>query len=110
VHELSIAEGMVEAILERTGDARVSRVFVAIGKLSCVEPEAIRFCFELCARGTAVDGALLEISEVSGRASCGACGAQEFEVDGAAPLCSCGSADLRIVAGDRMLLTAVETA
>jgi hydrogenase nickel incorporation protein HypA/HybF len=110
VHELSIAEGVVDAIRERTGDARVVRIFLEIGKLSCVEPEAVRFCFELCARGTSVEGAALDIEEVPGRARCGGCGAEDVEVDGAIPLCRCGSADLEVVAGDRMLVRAVEIA
>jgi hydrogenase nickel incorporation protein HypA/HybF len=66
VHELSIAESVVDGVRERTGDARISRVFLQVGLLSCVEPEAIRFCFELCAEGTAVEGAALEIEEVPG--------------------------------------------
>jgi hydrogenase nickel incorporation protein HypA/HybF len=109
VHELSIAEGMIEAICERTGDARIGRVFVEIGTLSCVEPEAVRFCFELAARGTGVEGAVLEIDEVPGRARCGGCGADDVSIDGSIPLCPCGSADLQVFAGDRMRITAVET-
>jgi hydrogenase nickel incorporation protein HypA/HybF len=109
VHELSIAEGVVEAIRERTGDARIARVFLEIGKLTCVEPDAIRFCFELCARGTGAEGAALEIEEVPGKASCLACGAG-FEAEGAFPLCRCGSADVEVLGGDRMLVRAVEIA
>jgi len=110
VHELSIAEGMVDAIRERTGDAPIARVFLQIGRLSCIEPGAIRFCFELCARGTGAERAVLEIEEIPGRASCGACGAEGFEVDGALPICRCGSADVKVISGDRMLVSAVEIA
>ena len=110
MHELSIAESVVEAVRERTGDARIARVFLGIGKLSCIEPEAVRFCFELCARGTSVQGAALEIDEVAGRARCRGCGAEDVEIEGAIPLCRCGSADLQVVAGERMLVTAVEIA
>jgi hydrogenase nickel incorporation protein HypA/HybF len=108
VHELGIAEGIVEAIRERTGDARVARVFLEIGRLSCVEPEAIRFCFEVVAKGTGVEGAVLEIDEPPGRARCHGCGAEEVALDGPLPLCGCGSADLEVLSGDRMSLVAVE--
>lgn len=110
MHELAITESMVEAIRERTGDARVARVFLEIGKLSCVEPEAVRFCFELAAKGTGAEGAILEIEEIPARARCRDCGAEDVELEGALPLCRCGSADLAIVAGDRLRLTAVELA
>jgi hydrogenase nickel incorporation protein HypA/HybF len=66
VHELSIAESVIEGVCERTGDARVARVFLRVGGDSCVAPHAIRFCFDLCAAGTAVEGAALEIEEVPG--------------------------------------------
>lgn len=110
MHELGIAENVVDAVLARMGDARVARVFLEVGRLTCVEPDAIRFCFELCARGTTVEGATLEIDEVPGRARCGACGADPVEVDGPFLLCACGSAALEVLAGDRLRVTAVETA
>jgi hydrogenase nickel incorporation protein HypA/HybF len=68
VHELSIAASVVDGVCERTGDARIARVFLRVGGDSCVAPDAIRFCFELCAQGTAVEGAALEIEEVPGEA------------------------------------------
>jgi len=110
VHELGIAEGIVEAIRERTGDARVARVYLEIGRLSCVEPEAIRFCFELVAKGTGVEGAFLEIAETPGRARCRGCGDPDVALQGPIPLCRCGSADLEVLSGDRMSLVAVEIA
>jgi hydrogenase nickel incorporation protein HypA/HybF len=42
------------------------RVRLEIGRLSSVMPEAIRFCFDVCARGTALEGAELEIVELAG--------------------------------------------
>jgi hydrogenase nickel incorporation protein HypA/HybF len=66
VHELSIAASVVDGVCERTGDARIARVFLRIGRESCVAPDAIRFCFDLCAHGTAVEGAALEVEEAPG--------------------------------------------
>ncbi|BDG01378.1 hydrogenase maturation nickel metallochaperone HypA/HybF [Anaeromyxobacter oryzae] len=110
MHELAIAESVVDAVGERVGGARVTRVLVEVGRLTCVEPDALRFCFEACARGTALEGAALEIVEVSARATCRTCGARDAEVDARVPLCACGSADLELVAGDRLLVQAVEVA
>jgi hydrogenase nickel incorporation protein HypA/HybF len=67
MHELALTDGVVEAVRERLGDARVLRVRLAIGRLTAVVPDAIRFCFEVCTHGTSLDGALLEIDEVEGR-------------------------------------------
>jgi hydrogenase nickel incorporation protein HypA/HybF len=66
VHELAIAEAVIDGIRDQIGVARVTRVFLEVGTLSCVEPDAIRFCFELCAQGTTVEGAAVEIAPVPG--------------------------------------------
>jgi hydrogenase nickel incorporation protein HypA/HybF len=110
VHELAIAEGVVEVVAERIGAARAVRVILRVGRLTCVEPEAVRFCFEACARGTPVEGAALEIVDVPARARCRACGAPELEVDARIPLCACGSADLELVSGEELSVAAVEVA
>jgi hydrogenase nickel incorporation protein HypA/HybF len=70
MHELGITLEMIEAISERMseeGPGRVRRVVVEIGKLSAVFPDAIRFSFELCAKGTLLEGSELEIIETSGQ-------------------------------------------
>ena len=73
MHELSIASGIVEICAERAGDARVTRVRLEIGQLSAVMPDAVRFCFDVCARNTVLEGAALEIVETPGRAVCRDC-------------------------------------
>lgn len=42
------------------------RVVVEIGRETAVLPDAVRFCFDLCAEGTVVEGAELEIVELMG--------------------------------------------
>ena len=63
MHELSIAQSIVEMVCERAGEARVHRLTLVIGKLSAVMPDALRFCFDVCAEGTVLEGAALEIIE-----------------------------------------------
>jgi hydrogenase nickel incorporation protein HypA/HybF len=66
MHELAITESLVDCIRENVGDARVVRVVVEIGRASGVAQSAVRACFEVCARGTVVEGAELEIVEPPG--------------------------------------------
>ena len=51
------------------------RVRLEIGQLAAVMPDAMRFCFDVCARNTVLEGAALEIVEIPGRALCDDCGA-----------------------------------
>ncbi len=108
MHELAIAESIVEAIGARCGDARVTRVRLSVGRLSGVVPDAIRFCFDLAAAGTTVDGARLDIEEPDGWARCRSCDGQ-FRVDDLILLCSCGSADVEVLRGQDLTIRSVET-
>lgn len=107
MHELSIAESVVEAVLQRTGDQRVTVIRIQIGRLSGVVPDALTFCFELATSGTALEGAVLEIQECPGRVHCRACD-REAESADQFLLCPCGSADVDVVAGRELQLTSVE--
>jgi hydrogenase nickel incorporation protein HypA/HybF len=64
MHELAICEAMVAGVSERVGDVKISRVVLEIGKLTAVLPDALRFCFDLCAEGTNLEGAMLDIREI----------------------------------------------
>jgi hydrogenase nickel incorporation protein HypA/HybF len=107
VHELAIAESIVEQISERLPDANIRAVRLRVGELSGVEQSAISFCFELATEGTPLAGAVLEIERVPASCRCEACG-QVFRPYDQVPLCECGSASVTIVAGDELQIESVE--
>lgn len=109
MHELSVAQSVVDAVLERTGERHVTTVRLQVGRLSGVVPDALLFCFDLAVAGTPLDGATLEIEEPTGRAHCRGCGA-EFALRDLVLLCDCGSADVEVMAGRELQLTSVEVA
>jgi hydrogenase nickel incorporation protein HypA/HybF len=109
MHELAITEGVIEAVTERIGNAKVIRVLLEIGKLSGVIPEAIRFCFDIASDGTPLGGAVLQIIETPGRARCRECGAR-IEIEGPIALCACGSANLEFIGGTDLRIKEVEVA
>lgn len=106
MHELSITESLVSAVLEQV-DGEVRAVTVVIGRLSGVVPDSLRFCFDVCTRGTRLEGAVLEIIEPIGRACCRTC-RLVAEVSDGIPLCACGSADLDILEGRELSVKHVE--
>ncbi|MFL6160586.1 MAG: hydrogenase maturation nickel metallochaperone HypA [Jatrophihabitantaceae bacterium] len=109
MHELTIAESIVEAVRARIGERRVSQVRLQIGQLSGVSVDSLRFCFDLAVLGTTLDGARLDIEERAGRARCAGC-EQDFGVSDLILLCPCGSADVRILEGDELRIMSVEVA
>src|SRR5262249_43161695 len=107
MHELAITESMVATVAERVGETRVARLRLQVGTLAGVVPHALQFCFEVCARGTVLEGATLEIDEIPARGSCRQCGA-EIAMASFLDLCTCGSAELDVLAGQELRIKHVE--
>lgn len=107
MHELALTDGIVQLVRERLGDERVARVRLEVGRLMAVVPEAMRFCFDVCSRGTSLDGATLEIDEVAARIRCARCG-EETQLEDAIALCPCGSAEVEVIAGNELRIKEVE--
>jgi len=67
MHELSIALSMIDEIEEQVRkheNANVRTIYLRIGVLSGVDPEALRFAYELAAEGTPLAEARLEIDSI----------------------------------------------
>jgi hydrogenase nickel incorporation protein HypA/HybF len=116
MHELALVEAVIQAVEEKLPaelgaqrGVRVVRVRLRVGPLAAVVPDAMRFCFDVCTRGTRLDGAALEIELAEVEARCRSCDAR-FLLASALPLCACGSADLAIERGDELLIRDVEVA
>jgi hydrogenase nickel incorporation protein HypA/HybF len=107
MHELGLAQEIVEIVSERAGGARVTRVVLEIGKLAVVLPDALRFCFDLCVESTALEGADLVILETPGLARCRACGG-DVRLDRPLGQCACGSTDLEWLSGEELKIKEFE--
>jgi hydrogenase nickel incorporation protein HypA/HybF len=107
MHELALTESIVQTIRQRLGQRRVVRVKLAVGRLVGVVPEALQFCFELCAQGTSLEGARLEIEPIAARGECRVCGAVHQLME-PLPICPCGSVDLAVTGGDALTIQEVE--
>lgn len=111
MHELSLTQGVLNILEDyaKTNDfSRVKTVWLTIGQLSSVEPEAMTFCFDTVMKGTIADGAKLEIISEPGQAICIECGA-ETEINSHIAECpKCGSYKLHICGGDEMRVKELE--
>jgi len=67
MHELSIASGLVEKLLEfsaQNPDCAILEVRLDLGELSHIDPEQLRFCYESIAKETPLEGSILTIARV----------------------------------------------
>ncbi len=111
MHEMAISEsivGILEAEARRQKYARVRKVRLEIGALAGIEPEALRFTFEVVTKGTLAQDALLEIIAMEAQAWCLAC-------ERTVPICrrfdacpECGGYQLQVTAGEEMRIKDLE--
>ena len=60
MHEMSLAEGIrqiVEDAGRRQGFRKVKTVVLEIGQLAALEPDSLRFCFDLVMKDSIAEGA-----------------------------------------------------
>ena len=108
MHELGITENIVAIASEYAQGLTVKQVTLEIGQLSAVMPEAIRFCFDVCCRGTVLEGATLEIIEIPGLGRCRHC-AIEMSLTQPFGICDrCGSVELEIIQGEELKIKELE--
>jgi hydrogenase nickel incorporation protein HypA/HybF len=111
MHEMSLTQSVVEIALEearKAGAARVTRIMLDIGRLSAVEPEAMRFCFDAVTAGTAAEGAALDIADIAGAGWCLDCGKTVALEERFGPCPDCAGYKVQMTAGDEMKIRELE--
>lgn len=104
---MGITQSIVAIVAEQAAGRKVLRVTLEIGKLAAIMPDAIRFCFDIVAKGSALDGAALDIIEVPGRARCLDCGG-DVALTELFGRCDCGSRRLEKLAGEELNIKSME--
>ncbi len=109
MHELSIAEELLEIIETRAqgaGIGRVERITLKIGEYSGIMPEALEFAFEVLSRGKITEGAEIEMQSVAPEYVCKKCGrTASAPEDGCA---GCGGTDLALAHGNELSIVSFE--
>jgi hydrogenase nickel incorporation protein HypA/HybF len=108
VHELSIADAVIDTALHCANGRRVARIELKVGHLRQVVPSALAFSFELVAVGTPAEGAELDIEEVPARVSCRECAAESLVAGFPLACAGCDSLHVEVIAGDELFVDALE--
>ena len=112
MHEMGIATEIVRIVTESIPPdmigSKVARVNLKVGKLSAVVPQSLRFCFEIVAKETPVEGARLEIQEVAVIARCKRC---DYNWEIGEPVFSCPkcqSGSIEMLSGRELDIDSIE--
>lgn len=111
MHELSLCENILDVLEQQAKEQHfqtVKTVCLEIGKLSCVEQNALHFSFSAVMSGTLAASATLKIIEVDGKAWCEHC-QQSVKIDHRYDECPhCGMYSLEIEDGEQMRIKELE--
>jgi hydrogenase nickel incorporation protein HypA/HybF len=111
MHELSIAEGILEIVNETIRDepgAVVEKVFVDVGILVAVVPDSLDFCYTAITSETPLQGSQLVIRQVPICVRCRDCGG-ESEVQSFIFRCPhCDGGALETLSGNELSVTGIE--
>jgi len=107
MHELALARAVLDAAVVHADGRRVRRVDVTVGALRQVVPDSLAFHFEILARGTRCEGALLEQRMTPARLCC-SCG-HEWELAEPSFRCPrCDGAHTRVLSGEELRVESIE--
>ena len=111
MHEMSLTEGILRLLEEQAAAQsfrRVLTIWLEIGELSTVDPDALLFCFDALRPGTLAEGAKVEVIRMPGQAWC-------MDCDQTVPLAQrydscpkCGGDRLQVTGGDEMRVKELE--
>jgi hydrogenase nickel incorporation protein HypA/HybF len=111
MHEMTLAEYILQIIEEAAiaqDFTQVKTVWMEVGRLSCVEKEALRFCFSAVVDGTIAQRAKLEFIDIEGRGWCVRCEC-EMDISTLYDVCpACGSYAIQVVAGNEIRIHELE--
>ncbi len=109
MHEVSIAEEMLEIIHKRASEEGIQKVIainLKIGEYSGVFPDSLKFAFEVLSKGKITEGANLNIEMVSPSFSCQKC-KRIINLDN--DRCPhCGSEEIKVSGGNELQILSFE--
>jgi hydrogenase nickel incorporation protein HypA/HybF len=108
VHELSVSAAVVDTAIRHAAGRKVTAVHLRVGALRQVVPDSLAFYFEIVARDTLCEGAMLEQELIAARLRCESC-ETEWEADAPAFRCpGCAGGDVTVVCGDELEVETID--
>ena len=111
MHELAVTQGILDISLrhaEQANAKRITDINLVIGQFSSIVDDSVQFYWDIVARDTIAQGAVLHFNRIPGEMTCGTCG-HTFRPDGETFACpSCSSPRVRITKGEEFRVDSID--
>jgi hydrogenase nickel incorporation protein HypA/HybF len=111
MHELSIAQNIIEIIQQRVPEPewkQVAAVRVKVGAVAGIVPDSLKFSFQAITAESALCNAQLITEHVPFRVHCLTCSATTENEDGFAMCGECESTDIQLLSGTELHVVEIE--
>lgn len=109
MHEVSLCRSLAAAVLRAAKHRQVETIYLDVGQLRQVVPEAMIHAWGFVVRGTVLDGAALRLNSIPAVLACTDCGASAQLGPELGFAChTCGSSNTHLVSGEEFTLTAID--
>jgi hydrogenase nickel incorporation protein HypA/HybF len=110
VHEVGLAEAILEAVEKRAAGRPVARAKIRAGALLRVVEPSMDQAFHLVTEGTIAEGAAIDVVVTPAQITCRSCGHHDGTMDPLALCPACGGGDVDVTGGDELVLESIEIA
>jgi hydrogenase nickel incorporation protein HypA/HybF len=111
MHELSITENILEIALRHAKQANAKKIitiYLAIGELASIIDDSVQFYWDMIAKDTIAEGAVLNFKRIPATLQCQVCSMRfsPNEDDFSCP--DCDSNNIKVVSGNEFYLDAID--
>ncbi len=111
MHELGISQSILDIALHHAHEAGASRIRelnLVIGELASVVDDSVQFYWDIIAKDTMAEGAVLNFKRLPARLRCTHC-EHDFPMDHQDFVCPvCGSAQVAVAGGEEFFLESID--
>jgi hydrogenase nickel incorporation protein HypA/HybF len=111
MHELAVTQGILNISLrhaEQANATKITDINLLIGQFSSIVDDSVQFYWDIVAKDTIAQGAVLHFNRIPGEMTCGTCG-QTFLPNDETFVCpSCFSPKVRITKGEEFQVESID--
>lgn len=111
MHELPVAQSILKIALDHAEKADAKKVLglnIVMGELATMVDDSIQFYWEIIAKDTIAENAVLHFRRVPAELQCLCCAEKYHPVDGELICPKCGNIGAKIIAGEEFLLESID--
>jgi hydrogenase nickel incorporation protein HypA/HybF len=111
MHELAVTQSILDISLRHAEQANARKIIdinLVIGQFSSIVDDSVQFYWDIVAKDTIAQGAILHFNRIPGEMTCGACG-HTFQPNDETFACpSCFSPTVRITKGEEFQVESID--